>query len=284
VLLNQLAPIQLRIGQRSLFADEIESCMKHSFSVISDIDGVLHRGSKIIAGARRFASALGESGRKYLFLTNCPDHSPEELHKQLKKMGIEIPAECFYTAAQAIADFLVRHEKHPRVHVIGSRFLREEIRRKGSRITKLRPHFVVVAPTETFNRDDIDEAIGLIQKGANFITTNKDPYDLTASSVRAGNGALISPIEKVAGCHAYVVGKPNHLMIRGAAEKFGIDCKRTLMIGDSLDTDIDVGIQSQMTTVLLLSGVTSRHDLKRSAYQPDYVFKSIANLHLNKLP
>lgn len=258
--------------------------MKVSFSVISDIDGVLHRGSKVVPGARRFVSELRRSGRNYLFLTNSSDYTPDELHRQIRKMGMDIPADRFYTTAHAIADFLVRDQKHPRVHVIGSKALHDEIKHRGGRITSDHPDFVVVTATDSFKRAQIDETIGLIQKGGRFISSNNDALSLTETGANAGNGILISPIAKATGCCPYIVGKPNHLMIRAVEEKFGIDPRRTLMIGDSLETDVDVGIQAGMTTILVLSGVTTQVQLDKSAYRPTYVFPNLAKVNLSKLP
>jgi NagD protein len=206
------------------------------------------------------------------------------LNSQLQKMGMDIPHDRFYTASQAIAEFLIREQKHPWVNVFGSKSLHEEIKRKGARITTGRADFVVVTATKTFTQKEINQAIEMIQQGAKFITANDDKLALTETGAHAGNGSLISPIERATGCRPYVVGKPNHLMIRGAEEKFGIDPKRTWMIGDNLDTDINVGIQAQMKTVLVLSGVTGRVALSKSSYQPTYVRQSVAQLNLSKLP
>jgi NagD protein len=255
-----------------------------AFSVVLDIDGVIRRGSQAIPGAARFVSELRRSGREYLFLTNSPDHSPGELHAQLRKVGIEIPPNKFYTATEAIAEFLVRCARHPTVYVIGSSALREEIRRKGAIVSKEKADFVVVTAEDALSGSEIERAIALIGKGAKFITANCENLSLTATGFAAGNGALISPIEKATGCPPYVIGKPNHLMIRGAEERFGIRPNRSVMIGDNLETDINVGIQAQMTTVLLLSGVTSRAGLKSSPYQPTHMFPSLAHVRLAKLP
>jgi NagD protein len=127
-------------------------------------------------------------------------------------------------------------------------------------------------------------SIELVAHGAKFITASDEKKSLTENGIKAGCGAIIAPIESATGCKAYVVGKPNHLMIRNVEREFGINPLETLMIGDSLDTDIDVGEQAQMTTVLVLSGITSREQLKHSAYEPDYVFENVGCIKLGELP
>ena len=42
-----------------------------------------------------------------------------------------------------------------------------------------------------------------------------------------------------------------------------------------MDTDIIAGIESEIETVLVLTGVTSESDLKRFAYRPGHVLKNV---------
>jgi len=254
------------------------------FAVVSDLDGVLHRGKKAIPGAGRFVSRLKASGREYLFLTNSPDHSPAELRRKLLKLGLDIPTGRFYTSAQAMAAFVRDHSPHASVFLVGSRALHEELARAGARFTTRKPRFVIVTTGGAYGPDEIDAAIKLVLGGANFLTVSGEALSPTESGVKAGCGAFTAPIEKATGCKPFVVGKPNHLMIRHAERLFGIEPARALMIGDSLDTDIDVGVQAQMKTVLVLSGLTSREQLRRRPYQPDYVFDSVADIDLDRLP
>ncbi len=258
--------------------------MAARYQVISDIDGVLHRGSRPLPGCKNFVADLQRSGRKYLFLTNSPDHSPRELHLNLKNLGMNIPESCFHTSAQTIASFLHERTARPSVYLVGSRALHDEIESKGGRFTDRKPDYVVVATGGRYGVTEIDKAIELVAKGATFLTASKEKASLTEKGIKAGCGALIAPIEKATGCKAYVVGKPNHLMVRHVEREHGINPLETLMIGDSLDTDIDVGAQAQMTTVLVLSGMTSRAQLNRSPYEPDFVFENVGKINLDKLP
>jgi NagD protein len=60
------------------------------------------------------------------------------------------------------------------------------------------------------------------------------------------------------------------------------------MIGDRMDTDIVSGIETGLETILVLSGVTYKEDLKRYPYQPSRVCSSLKEVleqefHLNKV-
>jgi ribonucleotide monophosphatase NagD (HAD superfamily) len=54
--------------------------------------------------------------------------------------------------------------------------------------------------------------------------------------------------------------------------------EETLAIGDRLETDILGGRRAGIATALLLSGVTRREDLSRSAIRPDWVFEGLPDL------
>ena len=72
--------------------------------------------------------------------------------------------------------------------------------------------------------------------------------------------------------------KPNPLMMRHAMRLLGCSREETAIIGDRMDTDIIAGIHSEIDTVLVLSGVTAKEDLKRFAYRPRYILPTIGEI------
>jgi ribonucleotide monophosphatase NagD (HAD superfamily) len=55
--------------------------------------------------------------------------------------------------------------------------------------------------------------------------------------------------------------------------------KGAKLIGTNPDlTDIIAGIESEIETVLVLSGVTSREDLDRFAYRPRYILEGVGDI------
>ena len=45
-----------------------------------------------------------------------------------------------------------------------------------------------------------------------------------------------------------------------------------------MDTDIIAGILSEIDTVLVLSGVTAKEDLKKFAYHPRYILPTVGDI------
>jgi len=72
-------------------------------------------------------------------------------------------------------------------------------------------------------------------------------------------------------------------MLRAARKELGLTTEQTIVIGDTMETDILGGIQLGFKTILVLSGGTSRADLPRYAYRPDKIVDSIADLHHKEL-
>ena len=50
------------------------------------------------------------------------------------------------------------------------------------------------------------------------------------------------------------------------------------MIGDRMDTDIISGMESGMSTVLVLSGVSTRETVKSYAYQPTMILDGVGDI------
>ena len=99
--------------------------------------------------------------------------------------------------------------------------------------------------------------------------------------MRPGCGALVSMLERASGVKAFSVGKPSPVMMRGARKKLSLDAKRTVMIGDTMSTDILGGHQLGYYTILVLSGTTSSEDLLKYSYHPNMVLESIAEVKLD---
>jgi NagD protein len=118
----------------------------------------------------------------------------------------------------------------------------------------------------------------MILGGAKLVATNLDPHCPTQTGTRPGCGAIVALLEAAAGVEAFSVGKPSPVMLRAARKALGVTTDRTVVIGDTMETDILGGVQLGFKTILILSGGTRRGELSRYAYRPDRVVESIADL------
>lgn len=119
----------------------------------------------------------------------------------------------------------------------------------------------------------------MIFEGVSFLATNPDPVTpLEQDRVDLACGSIAAMLERATG--AYYVGKPNPFMLRAARQRFGESASRLVVVGDRLDTDIKMGLESGLEIILVLSGVTRLEMLAQSRYRPGRVVRSVAELEL----
>jgi NagD protein len=90
-------------------------------------------------------------------------------------------------------------------------------------------------------------------------------------------------LEAATGRRAYSVGKPSPFMMRAARKRLGLRTAETVMVGDTMETDIRGALELGFHTVLVLTGNTQREDLARYPYRPTLVVDSIAILDVAAL-
>jgi len=245
---------------------------------ICDMDGVIYHGDRLVEGAKEFVDWLKNQNKSYLFLTNSSAKSPKELKQKLARLGIDVGAEHFITSAQATASFLASQNPNVGVFVIGESGLINALHDAGFYIDQVNPMYVVVGESRTYNFEQIETAVHLVLGGAKLIGTNSDLTGPSEKGIVPACRALVAPIEMATGRKAYFIGKPNPLMMRHAIKKIGCKLEDTLIIGDRMDTDIIAGIESDIETALVLSGITRREDLAMYPYQPNYILDKAADI------
>jgi NagD protein len=250
--------------------------MKQGFLI--DMDGVIYRGHELIPGADRFINSLIQRDVPFLFLTNNSQRTRRDVAVKLNRMGIRAEEKHIFTCAMATARFLSIQKPNGTCYVIGEGGLLQALYQNGYAVVDSHPDYVVVGEGRTLNWEMMEKAVRLIKDGAKLIATNLDPNCPTAEGLRPGCGAIVTFLETATGAKAFSAGKPSPVMMRAARKELDLQTAETVMIGDTMETDMLGGVQMGYRTVLVLSGGTSRAELDRCAYQPDLVVDSIADL------
>ncbi len=265
------------VGGLLLSVMNIEA-LRNQQGFISDMDGVIYHGDRLIPGAADLVQWLEQSKKKYLFLTNSSQRSPRELSQKLGRLGVEVGEEHFYTSGMATAAFLKSQCPGGTVFVIGEPALTHALYEAGFAPNDTDPDYVVVGETSAYTYDRICQAVLMVNNGARLIGTNPDTTGPVEEGIVPATGALMAPIEMATGAKAYYVGKPNPVMMRAALQKVGCRREDTVIIGDRMDTDIIAGIEAGIETTLVLSGVTSKEGIHAFAYRPSLVLSSVADI------
>jgi len=249
-----------------------------SFGFLIDMDGVLYRGSQLIPGADYFVQQLLVRDIPFRFLTNNSQRTRRDVVARLARMGIDVDEEHVFTCAMATARFLARQKPGGTAFVIGEGGLLTALHQNGYAIVDHDPDYVVVGEGRTFNLELVETAVRMILGGAKLIATNMDPNCPTQHGLRPGCGAMVAMLETATGIKAFSVGKPSPVMMRAARKELGLATDETIMVGDTMETDILGGVQLGFRTVLVLSGGTRREDLSRYAYRPEIILPSLGEL------
>jgi NagD protein len=245
---------------------------------ICDMDGVIYHGRKILLGAQPFIHWLQSQSKKFFFMTNNSEHTQQYQSEKLGAMGIKVDPRHIMTSALATASFLQSQLPGAKVFVIGNVGLIEALTDAGFMLTEDKPDYVVLGETHDYNYDKLKIAIRCVLGGAKLIGTNPDVTGPGEKGIIPACRALISPIELATGRQAYFIGKPNPLIMRHSLKRLGCRREEAVIIGDRMDTDIIAGIESEIQTVLVLSGITTTEDLERFAYRPGMILDHVGQI------
>ncbi|MFA5561969.1 MAG: HAD-IIA family hydrolase [Eubacteriales bacterium] len=258
--------------------------LRNKQGFICDMDGVIYHGNRMIDGAVQFVNWLFENNKKFLFLTNSSERSPRELAEKLERIGLSISPDHFYTSALATASFLSSQTPGGSVYVIGEPGLVNALYEAGFSMNDVNPDYVVFGETRSLSYEKMVLAVRLIQKGAKLVATNSDLTCPSDTGVLPACRALVSPIEMTTGKQAYYVGKPNPLMMRHALKRLGCHYTDAVIIGDRMDTDIIAGLESELDTVLVLTGVTNLDNIGTFSFSPKYILNHVGEIAGDTIP
>ena len=245
-----------------------------------DMDGVLVHGDTPVPGACEFIRRLRDGGHKFLILTNNSRYTPVDLQHRLARIGFDVGVEHLYTSAMATASFVKSQKAGGSAYLLGGTGLYQALNEAGYSLTDYNPDYVILGETDSYSYDKIIQAVQLIASGVPFIATNPDASGPTDHGLVPACGAVAALLQKATNFAPYFIGKPNPLIMRLALRFLEEHSINTVMVGDNMETDIRVGLESGLDTILVLSGVTRREMIKRFPYRPNLVLDSVADIEL----
>lgn len=247
-----------------------------------DLDGTTYLGDQLIEGAIDFIELLQRRNVEYLFLTNNSSKHPCQYREKLSRLGLEVPQEKVFSSSLATAHYLKQkaQEYHwQRLYVLGTRDLEEVFIEHGFVMDSDQPQVLVLGFDTTLTYAKLWKFCSLVQQGLPYIATHADINCPIPGGYMPDAGAMMACIKASTGRDPdIIVGKPNRIMVEMAAQQLGIPSSSLVMVGDRLYTDIALGLNSGIATVLVLSGETQRRDLEHSPYQPNAVFNHLGEL------
>ena len=247
-----------------------------------DMDGTLYLGNRLYDFTKELLFELKASGRRYMFMTNNSSKSVVDYIKKLDKLGIKAEYEDFITSSQATGYYLKKYYSGKTLYVCGTESLKAELAGAGFKITEdlsLVDVVVMGFDTElTFKKlEDVSKLL-LLRPDLPYIATNPDYVCPTEFGSVPDCGSVCDMLYNVSKRRPLVIGKPEPLMPILAMEHTGYTKNDVVVIGDRIYTDIKSGISAGVSTILVLSGETTREILEESPEKPDYVMESAREL------
>lgn len=256
------------------------ACLTAYRYIIIDVDGVLRRSKQALPGATEFLPWLASRGIDYRIVTNNSMATLSQYKATLGAMGIMTDEEHVVSSATGTAWYL--RQVAPQggsVYIVGGDGIHEAVLQDGLfTLDDQRADFVVVGLDRAFNYEKLSKAMALIRAGARFVATNTDTtYPLEVGLV-PGAGSIVAAVQACAGVAPVVVGKPGPVLIDMALDMMQAPREQTVVLGDRLDTDIAGAAAAGMDSIMVLTGISTRDEIKTSPVKPTYVFADIPAL------
>lgn len=259
--------------------EDREGILKEIECFALDMDGTIYLGEQWIEGARDFLRKIEKEGKRYVFLTNNSSKNPEAYVKKLEKMGWKVDQDKIITSGQAAIYYLKKHYPGKRVFLLGNHILREEFVEEGIVLDEENPEVVVTAFDTSLDYVKMCKVCDFVRAGLPFIATHPDYNCPTEDGFIPDAGAIHAFIHASAGRYPdRIIGKPNGDIVDYLLDRIGVEREKVAMVGDRLYTDIAVGKNNGLKSVLVLSGEAGLADVESSDVKPDLIFDSVKDM------
>ncbi|WP_254768173.1 HAD-IIA family hydrolase [Salinilacihabitans rarus] len=250
-------------------------------AAILDVDGTIVRGDALLPGAVDGLRALDAAGVPRLLFSNNPTRGAAHYGDRLGDHGIEVDPRNVLTSATVTAEYLAANHADDAIYLLGESRLRAILETRDLVVTAepTAADVVLGSIDRGLSYDRLGEAQTALERGVPFYGTDPDSTIPTENGSMPGSGAILGALEAIAGRPPdAVLGKPSDVAAAAAIDRLGVPPERTLVVGDRLDTDVELGRRADMTTALVTTGLTSRADVADAAAGPDYVLDSLAEI------
>ena len=256
-----------------------EDELKCMTAFLLDLDGTIYLGPNALPGAVEFIQFIKDSGRKHLFFTNNSSANATQYSTKLSRMGIPAAPTDILTSGEATIRYLLTETSYRRLYVLGTPSFEQEVREAGLELTEKDPDAVVLAFDRTLTYTKLEKACLFLRADLPYFATNPDKVCPTEYGYIPDCASMAALLFTSTGKTPRYIGKPNPEMIHMGLQKIGADPSHTAMVGDRLYTDMQMAYNAGITSILVLSGETTKNDLRTAERMPDYILDSVQELH-----
>jgi len=249
-------------------------------AVLLDLDGVMYRGARLCNGAASFVSFARQRGLRPFFLSNNSRAGSDVVARKLSDLGVPTKDDEVVTAAELMVGYLAGRRHKGRLAVIGSEWVSDKLAAAGWLPAEANADCLVVGLDHALTYAKLQMGVDALLGGADFVAANLDPVNPIDRTLEPGCGAIVAALATATSRRATCIGKPSPRMLRAALDRLGVAPEQTVIVGDSLVSDMVLARRGGTHSVLLLSGQTSREmvDKLPPDRRPQLVLGDLAEL------
>ena len=252
---------------------------------VLDMDGTIYLGERVFPEALRFVERVRAGGRRVLFFTNNSSRNPDVYVRRLCGMGFPVTREDVLTSGDVTTAYLNLHHPGEPVYLVGTPALEEAFRADGIRLVNradggfpTEPVSIVVAGFDTtLTYEKLHIACNLIRNGAKFYATHPDFVCPIEGGVQPDCGGICALLTACTGVKPRFFGKPERETAEMITHLCDVPPKQIAVVGDRLYTDIALGRNNGLLSVLVLTGETARSDVTPDN-APDVILENIGEI------
>ncbi|CAG9529588.1 unnamed protein product [Cercopithifilaria johnstoni] len=249
-------------------------------SFLFDADGVLWLGDTPLPGAADFLRHLISAGKDVFVTTNNSTKTLEDYAKKCRQIGFDMISDShILSPAKVLAHILAKEKSDLPVYVVGSSGLQRELKKEGIESFGIGPDPVEsYTSVESIQQMDTSRKVRAVvvsfdihisypkimraanyinQPGVRFYATNPDPRlpGPVPGVLIPGSGVSMRAVQTAADKEPIIIGKPSNTMFEYIKERFNVKAEKSVIFGDSCETDIKFGHVNGLTSVLVGTGV-----------------------------
>ncbi len=251
-----------------------------------DLDGTMYSGNKNIEGAIEFIDYLQKNNKPYIFLTNNATRTKKQIKEHMINLGFKnINENDFFTSAMAAAKYAAKNfeQDNKTCFVIGEEGLVEALKKENFEVLNCdvderKANFVFIGLDRKADYKKYSIALHHVLNGAKLIATNTDRLLSNNNTFDLGNGAAVNMIEYASSRESLKVGKPYPIILNILLDEFSLEKEDLILVGDNLETDIKLGYDSKIETIMVCTGVHSEKDVDILKIYPTSIIKNLKEL------
>ena len=238
--------------------------MKYN-KIFLDLDGTVYIDNHIIDNADEQIRRLDKNGLEFFYLTNNTSADTNYYFSKLKKLNLPVSTKSIISPTHVISDW-IKDKNYSYIYVVGvNDFENELIKKTGVNISDKDPECIIIGFDKELTYQKLEIACKLINKGIPYFLSHIDYYCPSLEGNLPDCGSIGLMIEKTTGIkYKDNFGKPSELMA-AYIQNIINENDNTILVGDRIHTDIEIGKKIGAKTILVCSGEfkNTKHEVSK---------------------